>query len=157
MKPDTQSGPGAAFLLAQVGAQAAARFGERLAVLGLSPPHAGILNTLGASAGLSQQALCARLSIPPSRLVALMDALEQHEIVERRDHPDDRRTYAIHLTEKGRRTLEAVRRVAREHDEAICAALDEKEREQLAALLRRIADDQGLIPGVHPGYRRPGG
>jgi hypothetical protein len=31
--------------------------------------------------------------------------------------------------------------------------LKAEERQQLHALLTRIADQQGLIPGVHPGYR----
>jgi hypothetical protein len=36
------------------------------------------------------------------------------------------------------------------------AALDETERQQLAILLQRVADQQGLTPGVHPGYARLG-
>jgi DNA-binding MarR family transcriptional regulator len=76
--------------------------------------------------------------------------------VERRDKPEDRRTYALHLTERGRSTLKAIGLVAREHQEALCTALTEAEREQLAKLLRRIADQQGLTPGVHPGFSRLG-
>src|SRR3981081_2685547 len=94
-----------AFLLAQVGGHAAATFAERLSVLGLTPPHAGILGAIDRSEGLSQQALCERLRVMPSRLVTLVDELEQRELVERRDKPDDRRTYALHLTEKGRNVL----------------------------------------------------
>jgi hypothetical protein len=32
--------------------------------------------------------------------------------------------------------------------------LTDDERTQLAQLLRRIADQQGLRPGVHPGFSR---
>jgi hypothetical protein len=32
-------------------------------------------------------------------------------------------------------------------------SLDKEERQQLTALLKKIADAQGLAPGVHPGYR----
>lgn len=97
-----------------------------------------------------------RLRVMPSRLVTLVDELEQRELVERRDNPEDRRTYALYLTEKGRSTLKAIGRAAREHQEALCAGLTEEEREQLAKLLRRIADQQGLTPGVHPGFSRIG-
>jgi hypothetical protein len=45
-------------------------------------------------------------------------------------------------------------RLAREHDEEICAGLNASEREQLMALLTRLAAQLGLSPGVHPGYRR---
>jgi DNA-binding MarR family transcriptional regulator len=145
-----------AFLLAQVGSHGAAKFAERLAPLGLTPPHAGIFGVLSASEGLSQQALCEILGILPSRLVVLVDELEGRGFVERRDSPDDRRSYALHVTEKGRQALEAIGRVAREHDAALCAALSEKEREQLCSLLQRIAEQQGLTPGVHPGFKRLG-
>jgi hypothetical protein len=43
-------------------------------------------------------------------------------------------------------------RIAREHEAAICATLSHSEREQLGLLLSRIAEEQGLTPGVHPGY-----
>jgi DNA-binding MarR family transcriptional regulator len=143
-----------AFLLAQVGAHAAMRFGERISVLNLTPPDAGILRMLGVSGGLSQQELATRLGIHPSRLVAILDALEERRLVERRPNSDDRRQYALHLTEKGQEILSEIGRVGREHIESLCASLTAAEREQLGALLQKIATEQGLSPGVHPGYRR---
>ena len=90
----------------------------------------------------------------PSRLVVLIDEMEQRELIERRGNPEDRRRYALHLTEKGHSTLEAISRIAREHSQALLAGISEDERQQLATLLLRIADQQGLTRGVHPGYRR---
>src|SRR5499427_10623828 len=145
-----------AFLLAQVGAQAARQFGERLTSLRLTRPHAGILRLIGLSPGLSQQELARRLAILPSQLVALLDELEERGLIERRQDATDRRTYALHLTKSGRDVAEQMGRIAREHDDAVCAALDIHERQQLNALLGRIAEQQGLTPGVHPGYRRLG-
>ena len=144
-----------AFLLAQVGAHAAARFAERLEGIGLVPADAGILRLIDASQGLSQQALGAELSVLPSRLVVLIDDLERRGLVERRDHPTDRRSHALYLTVKGQESLKAIGRLAREHQAALCAALNDDERTQLAQLLSRIADQQGLRPGVHPGFSRP--
>ena len=143
-----------AFLLAQVGAHAAMRFGERISRLNLTPPDAGILRMLGASGGLSQQELSARLGIHPSRLVGILDALEEQRLVERKPNADDRRQYALHLTEKGRGMLGEMGRIGREHTESLCASLTAAEREHLGELLQKIATEQGLSPGVHPGYRR---
>jgi DNA-binding MarR family transcriptional regulator len=143
-----------AFLLAQLGAHAATRFGERISRLNLSPPDAGILRMLGNSGGISQQDLSTRLGIHPSRLVAILDALEARRLVERRPHTDDRRQYALHLTEEGQGTLGEIGRIGREHTESLCASLTAAEREQLGELLQKIATEQGLSPGVHPGYRR---
>ncbi|MGA2534840.1 MAG: MarR family transcriptional regulator [Terracidiphilus sp.] len=145
-----------AFLLAQLGAHAASQFAERLAVLELAPSDAGILRMLRVAAGLSQQELAARLQIHPSRLVAILDNLEKRGFVERRANPDDRRLYSIHLTKGGGEVLEKIGKVAREHQDALLAALNREERDELGSLLLKIADQQGLVRGVHPGYQRLG-
>ena len=143
-----------AFLLAQVGAHAASQFAERLGVLELTPPDAGILRLLNQSAGISQQELSVRLQIHPSRLVAILDKLEKRKLVERRANPEDRRLYSLHLTEDGGEILGQIGKVAREHQEALLGSISAEERGQLTAMLHRIADAQGLTRGVHPGYKK---
>jgi len=145
-----------AFLLAQLGAHAASQFAERLKVLDLAPADAGILRLLRVAAGLSQQELAARLGIHPSRLVAILDNLEKRKFVERRPNPDDRRLYSLQLTKSGEDVLGRIGKVAREHQEALLSTLSRDERDTLGALLLRIADQQGLARGVHPGYRLMG-
>lgn len=143
-----------AFLLAQVGAHAAMKFGERLASLRLTPADCGILWMLSASAGVSQQELSARLGLHPSRLVAILDELEGRRLVIRKQNAEDRRQYALQLTNEGQEALSEIGRISREHREALCASLSGEEQERLAEMLKRIADEQGLRPGVHPGYQR---
>lgn len=142
-----------AFLLAQLGAHAASQFAERLKVIDLAPPDAGILRLLRVAAGLSQQELATKLKIHPSRLVAILDNLEKGGLVERRANSDDRRLYSLHLTTSGEAALGTIARVAQEHQEALLSALSKEERDTLAAFLLRVADQQGLTRGVHPGYR----
>ena len=145
-----------AFLLAQVGAYAATQFAERLGALQLSPPDVGILRLLRVAPGISQQELLARLQIHPSRLVAILDNLEKRTLVERKPNPQDRRLYSLHLTKDGGEILEQIGKVAREHQDALLSTLNGDERAKLTELLHRIADAQGLIRGVHPGYQRLG-
>ena len=145
-----------AFLLAQLGAHAASQFAERLRVLDLAPADAGILRLLRVASGLSQQELAGKLSIHPSRLVAILDNLEKLGFLERRPNPDDRRLYSLHLTKGGEEVLGRIGKVAREHQDALLAALSDEERAALGSLLLRIADQQGLARGVHPGYRLMG-
>ena len=92
----------------------------------------------------------------PSGLVAIIDELEERGLAKRQDSLDDRRTYELHLTEKGQAALQEIGRVGQEHNEALCAALSPKEREQLTGFLQRIANEQGLTPGVHPGFSQLG-
>jgi len=147
---------GCAFLLAQLGAHAARRFVERVGTIGLTPPHAGVIRRIAADPGVSQQALAQHLGIVPSRMVALIDELEEKGIVERRRSTADRRNYSLQLTPKGQKVLRELSRIAAAHEESLCAALIEEEKLQLRDLCRRIADQQGLTPGVHPGYQRLG-
>lgn len=144
---------GAAFLLTQLGTHAAGRFAERVAALDLTPPQSGLLRAVAAEPGRSQQALAAHMGTPPTRLVALVDGLEQRGLVERRRNPDDRRLYAVSLTAAGEALMTEVGRIASEHEDALLDALDADERAQLTRLLGRVAADQGLVDGVHPGYR----
>jgi DNA-binding MarR family transcriptional regulator len=145
-----------AFLLAQVGARAAGLFALRLRELDLIPAHAGALRAIAANVGISQQALASLLGMVPSRLVGLLDELEQRGLVERRDSASDRRVYAIHLTDKGAKAMADIRRVAGAHDDEVCAPLTEKQRETLHSLLTQVADAQKLTPGVHPGFAHVG-
>jgi DNA-binding MarR family transcriptional regulator len=145
-----------AFLLAQIGAHAAARFADRVQALGITPAHAGLLRVIAAADGASQQQVALTLGMFASRMVALVDELEEKELVERLPKPEDRRTYSLAVTAEGRRLLESVGRVAREHQDALLAALSKAERDTLAALLLRVADQQGLVRGVHPGFARMG-
>jgi DNA-binding MarR family transcriptional regulator len=147
---------GVAFLLAQLGHHAAERFGERIAALDLTPPHAGILRAIAAAPGRSQQALSTQLQLLPSRVVAFVDDLEDRGYVERRPNPDDRRQYALYLTAAGKELMRKLSRLARQHERALTSGLDESQAAQLRELLATVAQQQGLTPGVHPGYRRLG-
>ncbi|HYO84773.1 MAG TPA: MarR family transcriptional regulator [Bryobacteraceae bacterium] len=146
----------ASFLLTQVGSHAAARFAERIAPLGLTPPDVGVLRLVSRSAGMSQQELASALKLHPSRLVSIIDKLEAGELVERQANAEDRRTYALQLTPQGRSVLTEVGRLYEAHHDALCSALTEEEQEHLAGFLERIAAQQGLTPGIHPGYSRLG-
>ena len=142
-----------AFLVAQLGAYAADKFGERAAALDFTRPQAGLLRMISREPGQSQQAVARRLGTPPSRLVALVDGLEQRGLIERRRNPGDRRNYALHLTAAGERAMAALSQASLEHEQAISAPLTEAERAQLSSLLGKLAAAHGLVPGIHPGYR----
>jgi DNA-binding MarR family transcriptional regulator len=148
--------PGNAFLLAQIGAHAAARFAERIKALDLTPAQAGVLRLITWQPGRSQQEIARTLGTPPSRLVLLIDGLEERGLVERRRNPDDRRHYALYLTDAGSRFMGQLAEAGAAHEDDICAGLDPDERAQLGELLGRIAVRQELTTGVHPGYRRLG-
>ncbi|QNI36894.1 MarR family winged helix-turn-helix transcriptional regulator [Edaphobacter albus] len=149
-------GASAGFLVAQVGAHAAMRFAEALKPHRFRPQDAGILRLLSFSPGISQQDLARRLGMYASRLVGVLDELEERGLIERRPSESDRRLYALYLTKEGEVALETIGRVAREHQRSLFESLSAEEQETLASLLARVAERQGLTSGVHPGFGKIG-
>jgi DNA-binding MarR family transcriptional regulator len=147
--------PGIAFLLSQLGYHSSRRWKVRLAPLGLDPRQVMVLRRLAGDEGRSQQALGDTLQIPPSRMVALVDALEQRGLLRRRPSPSDRRVRTLHLTKEGRRLLGEIMEISVGHEQQLCRGLQPAEREQLLTLLNRLAAEQGLAEGVHPGAAGP--
>lgn len=146
----------AAFLLAQLGAFAAQRFGDRVGELGLQPSDVGILRIIARhEVALSQQALAGLLGVGPSRVVALIDALEKKGLVARARSARDRRNYELTLTDAGRDVMAQMRRIGSAHEREITGALSADERSTLITLLGRLARAHGLTADVHPGYRAP--
>ncbi len=144
-----------AFLLSQVGIYASQRFAERIAALDLQPPLFRVLNAVDAAEGNSQQAIGEAIGAPASRMVSIVDELEQRGLVDRRPHPSDRRIRALYLTAAGRKLLARGRKIAAEHEEDLTRGMSETERKRLAALLQKLVDEQGIGRGVHPGLSGP--
>ena len=140
-----------AYLLVQLGFHVARQFSERLAPLDLEPRHAGLLFRLAANEGLSQQAIGELLGLNPTRMVFLVDELEQRGLVERRRNATDRRSYALYLTAQGRDKLRQVRASGSRHQDELGASLTSAERVQLTSLLRRLAAEQGITEHDFPG------
>lgn len=132
------------------------RFADRVSEAGVTPPQAGLLRAVAAEPGRTQQAVSVQLGLLPSRLVALVDDLEARGWLERRRDPDDRRNYALYVTDSGRAVLQDIGRAALAHGEDFLAPLSKAERATLSDLLTRLAEHHQLAPDVHPGYRAMG-
>lgn len=157
VKEDLQPGPGGGgpldslgFLLSQLGFVAARRFHQAMKPVGIDPPHFLVLRFLAGMEGVSQQAMSERLQIPPSRMVAVIDHLEERGLVERRPNPADRRARALYLTAAGREMLGRAMQAAMAHEMSIGATLPTEERRQVIALLQKLAAEMDLLSGVHP-------
>jgi DNA-binding MarR family transcriptional regulator len=139
------------FLISQLGFFSSRRFAEALEPVGIGPREFLLLRFVAASGGQAQQALAQRLGVPPSRMVALIDDLEERGLVERRPDPDDRRVRAVYMTRKGHQTLEHAAQVAVEYEQKLCSTLEQGERDKLIDLLQKIQEGQTELRGVHPG------
>lgn len=143
---------GVGFLLAQVGALGSRLFAERVAPLGLTPTQSGLIRLIARNAGRNQQELAGQLGVRPSRLVVVLDGLQDAGLVQRITDPDDHRRKTVAVTDAGKEKLAQLVGLAAIHEDYLCRALSAEQRNQLAELLATIAADHGLAPGVHPGH-----
>ena len=151
-EPEAERAPrSVGFLISQLGFFSSRRFMLALEPLGIGPKDFLLMRFVAASDGQSQHALAERLGIPPSRMVALVDHLEDMGLLERRPDPDDRRVRGLFLTRKGRSVLEKAAKVAIDYETQLCAGINRKEREQLIDLLQKLQVTQTELRGVHPG------
>jgi DNA-binding MarR family transcriptional regulator len=139
------------FLISQLGFFSSKGFMEALEPLGIGPREFLLMRFVASAEGQSQQALAERLGVPPSRMVAMVDHLEEGGLVERRPDPGDRRVRGLHLTRKGRGVLDKAGAIAIDYETRLCAGINREEREQLIDLLQKLQVTQTDLRGVHPG------
>ena len=89
--------------------------------------------------GLRQKAIAEQMHIGPSSTSEFIDKLEQTGYIERRPDPDDGRATRIYLTEKGKARAYELEDERKERFANLFAALTEEEKEQLLALLDKLA------------------
>ncbi|HEX2072147.1 MAG TPA: MarR family transcriptional regulator [Geodermatophilus sp.] len=89
--------------------------------------------------GISQRNLAGVLGLDPSQVVLLVDELATAGLVERRSSEVDRRTKLVAATERGRAVRDAAARAADAGVAEQLAGLSAAERDQLRALLSRVA------------------
>jgi len=131
------------YVLARAHVQAHARFQEVLEPLGLTPKSFGVLIVITESGPLSQAAVGETLLIDRTTMVSLVDDLQRAGYVERGRNATDRRVHSLRVTAVGEEALGAAERIACTLQDELLAGLSADEREQLSALLGRIAGLSG--------------
>lgn len=106
----------------------------------LRPAQFSVLAIIRANPGLKQSRVSEALGINRANFVALLDELESRELARREPAPGDRRSNALFLTPKGEAFLdEAFRHLQAHHERRLDAALGAGDKQQLLALLDRLA------------------
>ncbi|NNG05628.1 MAG: MarR family transcriptional regulator, partial [Inquilinus sp.] len=68
----------------------------------------------------------------------VIDRLESRDLVVRGPSPSDRRSYALRLSDAGKRLMQELMPKIRAHEEAISESLTDSEKSLLVSLLKRI-------------------
>ena len=98
-----------------------------------------ILAALTMQDGTSQKDLAYVLGIRPQSLTKALDTLCEEGYVERRQDEEDKRTNRVFLTESGRERAAQIAEHRRNYAENAFSMLTDEEKEQLAAILAKIA------------------
>lgn len=137
-------------LLAWLGREATARVRRAMRPLGVGAQQFLVLEQLRVLVRASQAELADALGLDRSNLAAIAAELSDRGLVERSRDDVDRRRYVLRLTPAGERLLRRAEVAIAAAEEDLLAPLDREQRDQLYALLRRLADGVDLCPtGEH--------
>jgi DNA-binding MarR family transcriptional regulator len=115
------------------------RFFELFAEAKARPAQYSVLTVIEHNPGLSQTRLADALGIKKANLVAMIDELEKRGLARRMPTENDRRSYALYLTPKGKASMVRLHRLDRALDRRLVQTLGNGERRQLCEALRRVA------------------
>src|SRR3954467_453100 len=127
------------FLLARLGMNFKSKALARIEQEGFVAHHYSVLAILGEGARETQATIADALDVDPSRLVALLDSLEERELIARQRDPQDRRRHVVSITPAGRRQLQRLRAIAGQLEEEFFGSLSAAEREAFHGVLQKLA------------------
>ncbi|GAB3255111.1 MarR family winged helix-turn-helix transcriptional regulator [Arthrobacter pigmenti] len=127
------------FLMARARALGSLQANKALAEVGLKVRSYSVLALACSGLEPSQRELAEFLRLDPSQIVALVDELEQRELVAREPDSRDRRSKIVTGTRAGRALHSKAARHVRVAEDQSLSTLSETERDLLRDLLRRVA------------------
>jgi len=115
-------------------------FSNTTADLGVSPGRFGMLVLIEGNPGVTQSRLARAVGLDRSTMVAVLDQLEERDLVERRQG-EDRRTNGLWLTKDGKALLAKMKRRVAAHEARVAGRLTPDEWVTLKRLLHKVRSD----------------
>ncbi|ENN85699.1 putative transcriptional regulator protein, MarR family [Rhizobium freirei PRF 81] len=129
------STPTLGFVLHDVARLLRKRFEQRAKDLGLTRSQWQTLAYLANNEGIHQAGLAEMLEIEPITLVRILDKLSERGLVERRQHPSDRRSWLLYMREEARPLIDAMRDIGDETRKEALDGVSAEDRDRLYELL----------------------
>jgi DNA-binding MarR family transcriptional regulator len=110
-----------------------------LAGHGVSMWGYAVLGALADEPMRTQAALARAIGADKTRIISVLDELQERALIEREPDPEDRRVRLLRLTPAGRRLHDAVRSGIRAAEEVLLADLPAADRRAFLRALQRLA------------------
>ena len=115
-------------------------FNQQVTAHGLTYPRARTLLRLSKKEQMTQSELAWELELEQATMVRILDRMEEHDLVERRPDPNDRRAKLIVLTRKGQEQADLVKAIGAGLRRQVFADISSDDLTSSMELLERIAD-----------------
>ncbi len=134
------------FLLAKAYQRGWAMFSVQIVQYDLTPPQFSLLAFLWQQDGLTQAELSELSQIDRTTMVGLIDRMQRNGLLERRNHPHDRRANQIFLTSRGQDLQPELSLVANQVLDQFTSCLTDHDKQELVRMLNllrmeRITDE----------------
>ena len=126
------------FLLGKALQQMEQKFAEGLAPFNITSRQYGVLLFIEENPYSSQKDISANLQIDRTTMVSHIDHLETLRFVERTKNPNDRRSYSLLITEKGKEVLNSRWEFLTDVESEVLTPLNPQERQLLKDFLISI-------------------
>ena len=120
-------------------------YDKRFESLGLNLSEASLLAYVAEHGSLSQTQIAKSLGLGRAATGALVDALQERELVRRETDPDDRRVWLVEVTIAGKELVEQVYESDQVLRKQLRAGITREERQQLAAVLVRLGNNLASV------------
>ena len=139
------------FLIHDVARLMRKRFEQRAAPLGFTRSQWQVLMHLAKNEGINQAGLADILEVEPITLVRILDKLEARGLVQRRQHPTDRRVWLLHLTAEAHPILAPLRDLGETTRSEALAGIPDADRDHLVRILTAMKANLVLcsLPATH--------
>lgn len=127
--------PTVGFLIHDIARLTRKRFEQRAGLLGFTRSQWQVLVHLAKNEGIHQAGLAEILEVEPISLVRILDRLQERGLIERRQHPKDRRVWLLHLTPEAHPSLALLFKIGEVTRNEALAGLSDDDQGRLTAAL----------------------
>lgn len=99
-----------------------------------------VMTAISADGPAPQQRLVERLTVDRTTMVAIIDKLEQEQLVTREPDPHDRRAHRISLTPHGENVRRQAQAAVDQNEQQFLRDLSAREQQQLRRLLQKVSE-----------------